>query len=401
MTERRAPLRQRGDTNQDAAAQRQPRSGVHNWLPAERKAWLDGELSEPRVLMVWAQLLICPACREEVTWLKRLGEDMRDLERAVPSPRLRSRILAALPETPPGRPAHQRPIRARWAASPVLAFGAVAAFAAIIITFLTNRPAGNHVPVVTHNTGTGSTVAHAKPSAAAYDPVKTSEISHKPDPYSAEADRLFAQYLRDQENRSARLLARNRSNWTGFVTTLRNERKIGQTGGTLTLAVAVPDVNEAENALNSWARSSGGGSASPDAGQGGATVAPMVTTKEQPTMPPSGAPTFEGRIVTLRVPVARIASLEPVLRRLGVWGSTSRMGLPPIPASRAATRIASVPANIGSPTDARPDDRVRPSAAPSSVSARSGAADQVTGRDTAEAFLTVRFQLSSLGISAP
>jgi len=95
-----------GKQNEESTARRA--GAAHQELLPDLKAWLDRELPAHRVLFVRAHLWICPACREEVKWLKRLGEDMRDLERAVPSPRLRARILAALPDTPPGRPAAAR-----------------------------------------------------------------------------------------------------------------------------------------------------------------------------------------------------------------------------------------------------------------------------------------------------
>ena len=86
-------------------SQRTSKCTGHEHLLPDLKAMLDCELMSLRVLSLRTHLLFCPNCREEVVWLKRLGEDMRDLERAVPNPRLRARILAALPETSPGKPA--------------------------------------------------------------------------------------------------------------------------------------------------------------------------------------------------------------------------------------------------------------------------------------------------------
>lgn len=75
------------------------------------KAYLDGELSLLRRWQVHWHLSRCAECREESKWLNRLGEDMRDLERAHPRPELRQRILANLPETPPGRAVEMTPLR--------------------------------------------------------------------------------------------------------------------------------------------------------------------------------------------------------------------------------------------------------------------------------------------------
>jgi len=173
-------------------------------------------------------------------------------------------------------------------------------------------------------------------------------------------------------------------------------------GGTLTLAMAVPDVNEAEAALNSWAKSASAGAAPLDAGQQGASLAPIVTTSEQQGSPGFGAQTFQGRIVALRVPAARIASLEPVLRRLGAWGSSNRKKPSEILKVAEAPKISAGVARPGAPLANRPDDPARqPAATTPSTTIRTGASDQAVGRDGAPAFLTLRFELSSLGVTAP
>ena len=65
------------------------------FLRADLKAHLDGELAAPRRILVRWHLTHCADCREEFAWLRRLGEDMRDLEGAVPNTHLRTRILAS------------------------------------------------------------------------------------------------------------------------------------------------------------------------------------------------------------------------------------------------------------------------------------------------------------------
>lgn len=67
----------------------------------ELKASLDGELSIWRAGRVRLHLLRCASCREERAWLRRLGSEMKELERATPRPELRAKILASLPEVTP------------------------------------------------------------------------------------------------------------------------------------------------------------------------------------------------------------------------------------------------------------------------------------------------------------
>ena len=102
------------------------------FLRENLKAFLDGELAPlRRSLMRW-HIARCPHCREEAAWLRRLGEDMRTLEKSAPSPNLRHRILSSLPPPTPMRPPLKiwRPERAAFRYAPSLALGAaIGAFA--------------------------------------------------------------------------------------------------------------------------------------------------------------------------------------------------------------------------------------------------------------------------------
>ena len=102
------------------------------FLRENLKAFLDGELSPLRRGMVRWHIARCAHCREEAAWLRRLGEDMRTLEKSAPGPNLRRRILASLPPPTPMRPPMKiwRPERAVFRYAPNLALGAaVSAFA--------------------------------------------------------------------------------------------------------------------------------------------------------------------------------------------------------------------------------------------------------------------------------
>ncbi len=89
---------------QEPQHERQPEDATQDTatrLCGDLKAFLDGELTPLRRWMVQWHMARCGFCQEEERWLRRLGEDMQDLEKARPRPELRRRILASLPDTPP------------------------------------------------------------------------------------------------------------------------------------------------------------------------------------------------------------------------------------------------------------------------------------------------------------
>ncbi len=74
------------------------------YLQSDLKAYLDGELSPPRRVLVRAHLLRCAECRAEVEFMKIIGQDLREDETARPAAfgdALRQRILDKLPAAPP------------------------------------------------------------------------------------------------------------------------------------------------------------------------------------------------------------------------------------------------------------------------------------------------------------
>ena len=106
----------RPDNLPETPSARRPARCIGGLLRANLKAHLDGEMSALRNCLVRWHLAQCAECREELRWLHRLGEDMKDIESARPRPELRARILANLPETPPApgiRVVHSRPDLAR------------------------------------------------------------------------------------------------------------------------------------------------------------------------------------------------------------------------------------------------------------------------------------------------
>lgn len=117
------------------------------FLRENLKAFLDGELSPLRRAFARWHITRCAHCREEAAWMRRLGEDMRTLEKSAPNPNLRLRILASLPPPVPMRQPMKiwRPERAAFRYGPSLALGAaVGAFALGGSFAALSRPAPQH-----------------------------------------------------------------------------------------------------------------------------------------------------------------------------------------------------------------------------------------------------------------
>ena len=88
-------------------------------LKSDLKAYLDGELSPPRRLLVRAHLMRCAECRAEVEFMKIIGHDLREDETTRPAAFgdvLRQRILDKLPAAPPtfDRAKLRHPLRHSW-----------------------------------------------------------------------------------------------------------------------------------------------------------------------------------------------------------------------------------------------------------------------------------------------
>ena len=170
------------------------------------KAHLDGELSGMRRYFVGKHLAGCASCREEVAGLRQFGAEMRDLETAVPSPQLRQRIMANLPEmtSVPSAPV-------RWKPNPIPRYASAGAFSLLLIVgaFALNR---------TMNATPAQTIANAAPNIPAVSPrlqdsepksiVAEAEIPKAalpPDELSEQADQIVAaqEKAREQQERKA------------------------------------------------------------------------------------------------------------------------------------------------------------------------------------------------------
>jgi predicted anti-sigma-YlaC factor YlaD len=187
--------------------------------PADLKAYIDGEMTGTSRLPVRWHLAHCAECREETRWLQRLGEDMRDLERATPSPNLRRRIMASLPEGPPPAdfpaPARSRQLVPRYALAGALCVAVVAAgavtqqltshksHAAPAQASITTPGARITTPAVAGPAKqVGSTVSvptsvqSADPNSAIQD-----ALSHSSDPINSAADKLFEERMKEEAAR--------------------------------------------------------------------------------------------------------------------------------------------------------------------------------------------------------
>lgn len=297
---------------------------------AELKAYLDGELSGVRGLLTRGHLRRCAACREESAWLRRLGEDMKDLERAVPAPALRSRILAALPEASPaslaGRPA---PVMPRYRPAPnraVPRFALGGAFAAAGLAVFALSLPRTPVPEPTPETVAATTRPPASPAPVFVQVAPVIPPPAAPDPLSEEADREVARLEarragqerrdRDAELRRALALAARRP-------------RLGAPDVRLTLALSGLTPSAASDRLGLLARRLGGraDAVSPETGQAA-------------TGPADSAP--RPAAVIVRVPSVRSAAFADGLKRLGQVFSLPTGG-DPDPARIAFAAAPSVP----------------------------------------------------------
>lgn len=78
----------------------------------ELKSCVDGELSLLTRWRIGRHLATCANCREEAADIERLSQQLRSLPQALPSPRLRARILAEVAQLPAPQPI--RPSASPW-----------------------------------------------------------------------------------------------------------------------------------------------------------------------------------------------------------------------------------------------------------------------------------------------
>ena len=235
---------------------------------ASLKAYLDGEISAIRAWLVRGHLAQCAECREELRWLRRLGEDMKELESTRPRPELRARILASLPTTPPApgiRVVHSRPDQERTRVAPRLAMaGALAMILAFSGVFALKRS-----PIFAQSARQDSIPGikpglkeRASPQESAdaeqadNGPLKMVTYTPDDDPNNAVADRMFHAQMTEIEHQQAllgqddwhRLLAQARAAASGTAPAKPTEMGI---------ALTVPNIDSVRAHLPGWAKQEG------------------------------------------------------------------------------------------------------------------------------------------------
>src|SRR5437016_2505532 len=80
----------------------------------ELKAYVDGELSMARKLSVRSHVSKCPACREEVTAMEQMGNELRMGDAGGLDAALKAKIMAGVPDSTPDSADSENPARRRW-----------------------------------------------------------------------------------------------------------------------------------------------------------------------------------------------------------------------------------------------------------------------------------------------
>ena len=307
--------RSRPDNLSETPSTRRPVRCIGGLLRANLKAHLDGEMSALRSWLVRWHLAQCTECREELRWLRRLGEDMKELESARPRPELRARILANLPAAPPApgiRVVHSRPDQARstrLAPRLALAGGMVMLLAFSAVFAL--KSASHLVPAprkAAESARSGSPQTDASPSpetgAGAMD-----MVTYQPpiDPNNALADKLFRESMNALEREK---LAQGQDDWHRLMAQARAvARKTDRTATEMGVALAVPNLAAVRLHLPTWAK------------QEGARL--VVNGRVDPSqidgsnLPTAQTGNITGNVVAFYVPAARGPAFLTALKHLG------------------------------------------------------------------------------------
>lgn len=313
---------------------RRPVRCIGGLLRANLKAHLDGEMSALRSGLVRWHLAQCTECREELRWLRRLGEDMKELESARPRPELRARILANLPTAPPApgiRVVHSRPDQVRstrLAPRLALAGGMVMLLAFSAVFAL--KSASHLVPAprnAAESARSGSPQTDASPQSSASPEPSASAmdmVTYQPpiDPNNALADKLFRESMDALEREK---LAQGQDDWHRLMAQARAvARKTDRTATEMGIALAVPNLSAVRLHLPIWAK------------QEGARL--VVNGRVDPSqidgsdLPTAQTGNITGNVVAFYVPAARGPAFLTALKHLG--------------------QISLLPADSGSPSTA-------------------------------------------------
>ena len=325
------------DKHAEQPSSRRPVRCAGGLFRADLKAHLDGEISTVRNALVRWHLAQCAECREELRWLRRLGEDMQDIESARPRPELRARIMAGLPSTPPApgiRVVHSRPERSRASRlAPRLALaGGAAMLLAFSGVFALKRTSGRAFDpaqaAAKPPIHAGTELAAEAPGA----PGVMDTVTYRPDddPNNAAADRLFHESMAALEREK---LVRGQDDWHRLLAQARAAAlKTNPTEPTeMGIALSVPNIAAVRTHLPTWAKQEG---------------ARLVTNGDPRTLPAESANLLPGRdeetshnLVAFYVPAERGPAFLGALKQLG---QLSILPLAPRPTADAPSSTAAV-----------------------------------------------------------
>ncbi len=304
------------DSTSTTPATRRPLPCSGGILRVNLKAYLDGETSALRGWLVRRHLAGCTNCREDLRWLHRLGEDMKDIESIRPRPELRARILASLPSAPPAEGirvvrTRAEPARPLWAL-PRLALGSTLAVLLAV----------SGVYALTHRHGSNSAAGFSKPEVAVRNagtspqssdsvsmekrvPDATEVATYAPeeDPNNALADRLFRERMAEMEHEKQ---VSGEDDWHRLLTQARiAARKTNKSPNSeMAVALTVADIASTRANIAAWALRSG--------------AKPIAAAKPSPGAQASdSALELQGRVVTFSLPAQHGPAFLVALRQLG------------------------------------------------------------------------------------
>jgi hypothetical protein len=299
---------------------------------ANLKAYLDGEISAVRGWLVRGHLAQCAECREELRWLRRLGEDMKELESTRPRPELRARILASLPTTPPApgiRVVHSRPDRERSPQfMPRLALaGILALLLAFSGVFALKRSSdgaasrgkdsvANALPDVQQGAIAQDTADSPK---TAPDALAMVTYTPEDDPNNAIADQMFRDQMKAIEHEKSllgqddlhRLMAQARAVARKTDPATRTEMGI---------VLAVPNIDAVRAHLPTWAKQQGAEMV--------ATGQPNPAATEKTALPSLRDEDPRANMIAFYVPARRGPAFLGALKQLGQISALPLMSRP-------------------------------------------------------------------------
>jgi hypothetical protein len=255
----------RPDNLPETPSTHRPARCVGGLLKTNLKAHLDGEMSAVRNWLVRWHLAQCAECREELRWLHRLGEDMKDIESARPRPELRARILANLPSTPPApgiRVVHSRQdlVRSPQRMPRLALAGGLAMLVLFSAAFAVKRSSDATVAqresstVDLHNDKSPEIASTAPQANAGVTPMAA--YVPEDDPNNALADKMFHERMTEMEREKQML---GQDDWHRLLAKARAvARKTDKTPATeMGIALTVSNIAIIRTHLPTWAKQEG------------------------------------------------------------------------------------------------------------------------------------------------